>query len=489
MIQEMKNGTLEKCESSSYPRKDDARGKSSEVENPQNVLIISYAFMLNFTSFNSMANLQSSINKKLGTTSLWVIYLSLVLSCAFVPSWLIKKLKTKWTLPICMFCYSAYIAAQFYPQYYTLIPTAFLLGLGAAPMWSAKCSYLTQVGELYGNIVGEDSEVIITRFFGIFFLFFQSSQVWGNIISSTVLSAGVENLTRSEEFLEICGADFCPAFAANLTASSSGEPETDEEKSEDRSKIYLMASIYLCCSIASVLIIAIFVDPLSKLNIEEKIDSNSRSGKELLVATFLHMQKINQILIIPLTMWSGFEQAFLGADFTAAFVSCGLGVHMVGYVMICYGVCDAVCSLCFSPLVKIIGRVPIFTFGAIVNFAMFTVMALWKPHPTDYAIFFIVASLWGIADAIWQTQINAFYGVIFPGEAEAAFSNYRLWESAGFILAYVWSGIICVELKIYILIGILSFAMIGYYVIEFLERKGGLVINNKKIINLSDLAS
>ncbi|KAB7495532.1 UNC93-like protein [Armadillidium nasatum] len=434
-----------------------------------------------------------------------------------------------------MFCYSAYIAAQFYPQYYTLIPTAFLLGLGAAPMWSAKCSYLTQVatyffpckqitflsngsnykhydvtlvrttstdisnsfvthtpkqvGELYGNIVGEDSEVIITRFFGIFFLFFQSSQVWGNIISSTVLSAGVENLTRSEEFLEICGADFCPAFAANLTASSSGEPETDEEKSEDRSKIYLMASIYLCCSIASVLIIAIFVDPLSKLNIEEKIDSNSRSGKELLVATFLHMQKINQILIIPLTMWSGFEQAFLGADFTAAFVSCGLGVHMVGYVMICYGVCDAVCSLCFSPLVKIIGRVPIFTFGAVVNFAMFTVMALWKPHPTDYAIFFIVASLWGIADAIWQTQINAFYGVIFPGEAEAAFSNYRLWESAGFILAYVWSGIICVELKIYILIGILSFAMVGYYIIEFLERKGGLVINNKKIINISDLAS
>ncbi|KAB7500965.1 hypothetical protein Anas_12188 [Armadillidium nasatum] len=44
---------------------------------------------------------------------------------------------------------------------------------------------MSKVGELYGQISGENSEVIITRFFGIFFLFFQSSQVWGNLISST----------------------------------------------------------------------------------------------------------------------------------------------------------------------------------------------------------------------------------------------------------------------------------------------------------------
>ena len=41
------------------------------------------------------------------------------------------------------------------------------------------------------------------------------------------------------------------------------------------------------------------------------------SGKQLLVATFRHMKKKNQILIIPLTFWSGIEQGFFGADFTA----------------------------------------------------------------------------------------------------------------------------------------------------------------------------
>ena len=41
------------------------------------------------------------------------------------------------------------------------------------------------------------------------------------------------------------------------------------------------------------------------------------SGAQLLVATFKHMKKTNQILIIPLTLWSGIEQGFFNADFLA----------------------------------------------------------------------------------------------------------------------------------------------------------------------------
>ncbi len=41
------------------------------------------------------------------------------------------------------------------------------------------------------------------------------------------------------------------------------------------------------------------------------------TGPNLLVATFKHMLNPYQLLIIPLTIWIGFEQAFIGADFTA----------------------------------------------------------------------------------------------------------------------------------------------------------------------------
>ena len=81
----------------------------------------------------------------LGTWANTAVYASLILSCCFMPSILIKKLKVKWTLVVSILCYSSYIAAQFYPEFYTLLPTAFILGMGAAPLWSAKCTYLTQV--------------------------------------------------------------------------------------------------------------------------------------------------------------------------------------------------------------------------------------------------------------------------------------------------------------------------------------------------------
>ena len=81
----------------------------------------------------------------LGTSSQAVLYSALVLSCMFVPSIMIEKLTVKWALVVSVSCYSTYIASQFYPEFYTLLPTAVILGLGAAPMWSAKCTYLTQV--------------------------------------------------------------------------------------------------------------------------------------------------------------------------------------------------------------------------------------------------------------------------------------------------------------------------------------------------------
>jgi hypothetical protein len=57
----------------------------------------------------------------LGTDSLTAIYVALIFSCMFLPSGMIKHLTAKWTMCVCMICYSTYIAAQFYPEYYTLV--------------------------------------------------------------------------------------------------------------------------------------------------------------------------------------------------------------------------------------------------------------------------------------------------------------------------------------------------------------------------------
>jgi len=81
-------------------------------------------------------------------------------------------------------------------------------------------------------------------------------------------------------------------------------------------------------------------------------------------------------------------------------------VQHVGFVLICYGVADALGSLLCGFLVKIVGRVPIFLFAAATNVALIVTWLSWEPDPSQPVIFFVLAALWGLADAVWQTQIN-----------------------------------------------------------------------------------
>lgn len=93
-----------------------------------NLIIISLAWVLLFTAFQSMANLQSSLNSDegLGTASLSTIYLALVVSCLLVPPILIDKLGLKLTIIVSQFTYLLFIASNMYPKWHVLIPAAVL---------------------------------------------------------------------------------------------------------------------------------------------------------------------------------------------------------------------------------------------------------------------------------------------------------------------------------------------------------------------------
>ena len=78
----------------------------------------------------------------------------------------------------------------------------------------------------------------------------------------------------------------------------------------------------------------------------------------------------------------------------------------VGFVLICYGATDAIGSFVCGSVVKKTGRIAIFIFAAIVNLALIITLLIWKPDPSTPAAFYLIAALWGLADAVWQTQIN-----------------------------------------------------------------------------------
>ena len=96
----------------------------------KNVFVISFGFLFLFTSFQSLQNLQSSLNKDegLGLASLCVIYAALILSCIFVPPFVIGRLGCKWTLVLSMTGYVLYTVSNYYARWGTLIPASIIIG-------------------------------------------------------------------------------------------------------------------------------------------------------------------------------------------------------------------------------------------------------------------------------------------------------------------------------------------------------------------------
>ncbi|XP_054771746.2 protein unc-93 homolog A-like isoform X1 [Lytechinus pictus] len=427
----------------------------------KNLLIISSSFLFVFTAFQALSNLQSSINcdEGLGLASLSVIYGTLIVSAMFVPSVMIRHLGLKWTLVVSQVTYALYTAANFYPSWATLIPASVILGLGAAPLWTAKSTYLTTTAGVYSKLTGETVPSIVSRFWGIFFFFFQSSQILGNLISSLVFREETSIDGKNDTEYK-CGSQDCYVETGDDNGTYCDPPET--------SLTYTLLSIYLVSGIIAVIIVVVFVD---NLGASKKI--KDQGTLDLFFATARLMKDKKMIAIIPLTIFSGLEQAFIAGDFTKSYVTCSLGVGWVGYVMICYGLADAICSVLIGRLVKYTGQIPFFCLGALINVSLIVALFVWEPFSDQLPVFFVIAALWGVGDAIWQTQLNSLYGILFRDQQEQAFSNYRLWESVGFTMAFAYSNFLCVWIKLTILVCALGVGMLGYASAEFLARREG----------------
>lgn len=67
--------------------------------------------------------------------------------------------------------------------------------------------------------------------------------------------------------------------------------------------------------------------------------------------------------------------------------------------------------------------------------------------------------------------VPGLYGTLFRRNKEAAFSNFRLWESSGFVIAYAYSTHLCARMKLYVMLTVLAIGVLMYIVVEVLHMR------------------
>ncbi len=305
----------------------------------KNLIIMAISFLFLFGSYLSVRNLQSSILKDttLAFYSLSLVYASLFLGCLFATS-IVQRLRPKPSMVLCMFGLCCYIGANFYPHYYTLLPGSFAAGFSMAILWTAQATYLTNISACYAEATGKKLQNVVSKFNGIFFMFFGVSQIMGGMISSTVLMAqssasGVKIvgqvdmstsnftnyiLTSNDSYSDImaeedtdhrvvldildinCGVSYCAA---------KGSPSNGKNV-VDQNLLYMLLGIYAGLSFVGILICLILLDPL-----EGAMASNDASMGQQMTAVFKWFVDVRVLCIGPASVFSLLQMTFMFGEF------------------------------------------------------------------------------------------------------------------------------------------------------------------------------
>lgn len=381
----------------------------------------------------------------------------------FVPSFLLNRLGSKMTLVTAFAVYITYMFANYLPEYYSLLPASILTGIAGSCLWAAKCVYITESGIKYAKLNIEAQNIVIVRFFGIFFMVVHLSQVAGNVLTSFLLT-NVFGTPRKllDQVDPTCGHGFIDNIS-NLSLQAQRNLERPSPEA-----FLSIVTVNLCCSFIALLIVVLFLNALKK---DEATKTKApHFTLDVLKLTLKNLRRPKPLLLVPLTVFNGLEQAFAVGLYTKAYVGCGLGLDNIGYVMAAFGVADAICSLVFGPLIKLFGRMPLFIFGGVINMIMIITLMIWPLNPGDSPLFYVIAGIWGMADGVWNTQINGFWvALVGKHSLEVAFANYRFWISLGLAIGFLLMRFTTITLYLGIAFVVLLIGMFDYCLIELYD--------------------
>ena len=153
--------------------------------NITNVVHLSLSFFLIFMSYNVAQTFQTSSDyARDGAFAVGVIYLVFCLTNLALSSILTQVLGVRLTLVLASITYGLFIASNIHYHRWTLYLSSFLLGLGAALLWTAHGVYVTvstSEHERVNHLPASSTRGLVN---GVFFGIFQLNLTVGNLLAA-----------------------------------------------------------------------------------------------------------------------------------------------------------------------------------------------------------------------------------------------------------------------------------------------------------------
>ncbi|XP_048732153.2 protein unc-93 homolog A-like isoform X2 [Ostrea edulis] len=347
----------------------------------RNLIFLSVGISLVSTAIGSLRNLLSSMyhDSGIGVYSLAASYGAFTLFSLLSP-FVVQKFRPKFCLVAGIFTQLLYVVGNLRPTFYVFIPASFLQGMGNSLLWNAMSTYTSYLARASAIKNGKKTEDVASKYFGIFFFFYQLSFVVGNLISSLVLLFVPDNengaettttssilnmsilnesqyvLTANESNMilmnseSICGAKFC-----NHYKMAHSNLHVDEDTAG------ILIGIYGMCVVVSLVVSHVLLDPIATYK------ASGCTCPQIFnqVGSVLKCMTNRKFILVTLVlMYSVMQFGFAAAEMTKAFLSCPLGIHMVGYTMVGYGVFGGLSSWISGFMCQYVGRVALISLAS-----------------------------------------------------------------------------------------------------------------------------
>jgi len=433
-----------------------------------NVLMVSFAFMLMFTGFQtcnmvSQTVLNSYINETTingtssfhgdGYTSLAIIYIVFAFANWLAPS-VVSVIGPKYSMFVGSLPYIIYLATFIKPLTWTLYVSSTFLGFGAASLWTAQGNFLT---------INSTKETM-ARNSGLFWAIQQTSFLIGNLYVFFAWK-GVEVITGAQRvplfigFTVVCAIGSLGLLFLIPAKQSSIDIEGEEE--EDGDDVALISagneSAYSGAYRA-------FVESVQLFKTREMA---------LLGVTFFYTG-------LELTFYSGVYSTSVAATKKFGADSDKL-VGLIGIVVGCGEILGGLVFGIFGKKTIKYGRSPIVLLGGVLEIVAFFLIFLNLPNDSPIAaggtfevgymtpnsgLAIFCGFLLGFCDACFNTQCYSIIGGTWPNNSAAAFALFMFVQCMAAAIGFFYSSYLTLQWQLLLLCLFDVAGMLTFFVVE-----------------------